>query len=98
MSAPADVTGCGFSIDLGERHLYDEDLLQVLWRPHPVAIRDLLAETTLPESSIDAIVRACAERGIESANAGFAYADPTQSVSDTARLYNGAVYLGLYEA
>ena len=97
-TATADVTGCGFSIDLRERYLYDEDLLQVMWRPHPVSIRELVDETTLrSEDCAAAIVRACADRGILTANAGFAYADPSQGVPDPARTYNGLVYLGLFE-
>jgi len=44
-----------------------------------------------------AIVRECAERGIHTANAMFVYADPTQTVADTTKLYNQLSYIGLFE-
>ena len=96
-AAPQDVTGCGFSIDLGERHLYDEDLLQVIWRPHAVAVRDLLAEAAMhSDETAEAIARACEARGIHEANAAFVYADPSQEVRAPEKAYNGLSYLGLY--
>ncbi|PJJ65405.1 immunity 22 family protein [Compostimonas suwonensis] len=97
-SAPADVTGCGFSVDLGERFLYDDDLLQVMWRSEPVPVRELVDETTLSsDAAARLIVRECAARGILTANAGFVYADPAQEIRDPGRLYNGLQYIGLFE-
>ena len=98
-SAVADVTGCGLSIDLGKRFLYDEDLLQVMWRPTPVPVRELVDETVLTsEASAEQIVRECEARGIVTANAGFVYADPTEVVRDPAKTYNGLAYIGLFES
>ncbi|MGW6378095.1 immunity 22 family protein [Rhodococcus sp. NPDC055112] len=96
--ATGDVTGCGFSADLGERFLYDDDLLQVIWMPTPVSVRDVVDESTLTsEESAERIVRVCAARDIISANAAFVYADPTQVIRDPAKTYNGLPYIGLLE-
>jgi hypothetical protein len=77
---------------------YDEDLLQVMWRPHEVAVRDLIEETSLREAvSIDRIVHDCAARGILTANAGFLYGGPSTAHPHGARAYAGLVYMGRYD-
>lgn len=98
-AADTDLTGCGFCVDLGMRFLYDEDLLLVIRLETPVAVRELVEMSAIEsEASVRAIVAACAERGIRTANAMFVYADPTQPVADAARPYNGLPYIGLFQS
>lgn len=81
------------------RFLYDEDLLLVIRLETPVPVRELAEMSTIEsDASVQAIVAACAERGIRSANAMFVYADPTEAVTDRARLYNGLPYIGLFQS
>ncbi|MGA1835902.1 immunity 22 family protein [Herbiconiux sp. 11R-BC] len=96
--APADVTGCAFSVDLGERFLYDEELLWVSWRPTTVPAGELIEESRPASEAVGRrIAEACAARGIATANAAFAYADPAQRIREPGALFNGLVYLGLFE-
>jgi hypothetical protein len=96
-AAQEDMTGCGFCIDLNMRFLYDEDLLLVIWLAKPVPVAQLVAHSTLEsDASAQAIVVACAQRGIHTANAMFVYADPAQVVADTEKRYNGLPYIGLF--
>jgi hypothetical protein len=84
--------------DAASSDAYDEDALQVMWRPHEVAVRDLIEETSLTGgASIDRIVRACAARGILTANAGFLYGGPSAAGSREDRSYAGLVYVGRYD-
>ncbi|SEK17018.1 MULTISPECIES: immunity 22 family protein [unclassified Variovorax] len=94
-----DLTGCGFCVDMGMRFLYDEDLLLVIRLDAPVAVRELVEMSTLEsEESVQAIVAACAGQRIHTANAMFAYADPTEPVENATRLYNGVPYIGLFQS
>jgi len=96
-AADTDLTGCGLCVDLGMRFLYDEDLLLVIRLETPVPVRELAEMSTIEsDASLQAIVAVCAERGIQSANAMFVYADPAEPVRDTAKLYNGLPYIGLF--
>lgn len=96
-ASKADVTGCGLCIDLGMRFLYDEDLLLVIRLEEAVPVRELVEMSTLEsDTSVLAIVSACAQRGMHTANAMFVYADPTEPVTDAAKRYNGLAYLGLF--
>jgi hypothetical protein len=96
-TASVDATGCGFSIDLGERYLYDEDLLQVVWQAVPVPVRDLLDEAAMKaDAATQRIIDAAAARGIHVANAAFLYSDPTQVIRLPNRRFNGLPYLGLF--
>lgn len=92
-----DMTGCGFCIDLNTRFLYDEDLLLVIWLAESAPVAQVVAHSTLEaDASAQAIVAACAQRGIHTANAMFVYADPTQAIADTEKRYNGLPYIGLF--
>ena len=93
-----DVTGCAFCVDLGEKHLYDEDLLLAFHSPSPIALEQLMDELAFNTAAAeDAVIQACQRRGIDKANAAFTYADPTQVVSDSDKTYNGLIYLGLFQ-
>ncbi|MCK2021917.1 immunity 22 family protein [Microbacterium sp. kSW2-24] len=95
--ASAVDAGIGFSVDLDEEHVYDEDLLLVIHHDVPRSVAELVAESTLEaEVSTAAIEKKCAELGIHDANAMFVYGDPTQVVTDTTKLYNGLAYIGLF--
>jgi len=90
--------GVGFSIDLDDEYAFDDDLLLVIHHDLARPVAELIAESALEsEPSALAIVRECAERGIHTANAMFVYADPTQTVADTTKLYNQISYIGLFE-
>lgn len=90
--------GCGFCIDLGSQYLYDEDLMYYQYLPHAISVTAWVDELPLnTDAARDSILSACAQRGIVSANAAMSYADPEQVVRDPNKLYNGLVYLGLFE-
>ncbi|CAA0112329.1 Uncharacterised protein [Starkeya nomas] len=96
-AADHDVTGCGFCQDLGQKFLYDEDLLLVIWLEEPVPVEQIVAMSALrSEDSAQAILATCADRGIPRANAMFVYADPTQEIPNPAGLFNGLPYIGLF--
>lgn len=98
-ASSVDLTGCGFCIDMGMRFLYDEDLLLVIRLEAPVAVRELVEMSTLEsDESVQAVVAACEARGIHTANALFAYADPTEPIANATRLYNGVPYIGLFQS
>lgn len=98
-ASDADLTGCGFCVDLGMRFLYDEDLLLVIRLDAPIAVSELVTMSTLDsDKSVQAVVAACAGQRIHTANAMFVYADPTQAVANTTRLYNGVPYIGLFQS
>ena len=40
---------------------------------------------------------ACETQGVHTANAMFVYADPTQSIPEPGKLYNGLPYIGLFD-
>ncbi|NMM91358.1 hypothetical protein B2J88_44855 [Rhodococcus sp. SRB_17] len=89
--------GVGFNIDLDEAYAYDDDLLLSIHDDVPMLVAELIAQSTLEsDASAAAIVKACAARGIHTANAMFVYADPTQSIQDTTKLYNHLPYIGLF--
>lgn len=95
--ASAIDAGVGFCIDLDDEYAYDDDLLLIIHHSAPRPIAELIAESTLEsDSSAAAILQACAERGIHTANAMFVYADPTQKVPSVTKLYNGLPYIGLF--
>jgi hypothetical protein len=96
-AAGRDVTGCGFCVDLESSFLYDEDLLQVLWRDSPVAVARLLDESTLHSDAVRAATSEAGKHGLVLANAVFVYGDPTQVVPHPGRLHNGLRYLGLFD-
>ncbi len=96
-ASATDVTGCGFTRDLGERYLYDPDLLQLIWRPDPVPARELIEESVPPSEAVaQRMLGACIARGVTTANAAFAYADPTQRIRNPLMLFNDLRYLGLF--
>lgn len=95
--AADDVTGCGFSIDLGERYLYDDDLLSWEFSQELLSVRDMIEGWPLCEAAEEAILRACAARAITHCNALFLYFDPDQKVRDPLKLYCGLPYLGLFD-
>lgn len=89
--------GVGFSIDLGDEYVYDEDLLLIIHHDAPRPVSEIIAESTLEsDSSAAAILQTCVERGIHTANAMFVYADPTQVVPSATKHYNGLPYIGLF--
>ncbi|MEG2806144.1 immunity 22 family protein [Stenotrophomonas sp.] len=94
--AALSVTGCGFSIDLGERHLYDGDLFGVDWRPAPVPAAELFDGWPLEADTEAAIVQAADAAGLQTASAMFLYFDPGQCVREPDKRYNGLRYLGLF--
>lgn len=95
--ADRDLTGCGFCQDIGSRYLYDEDLMLVICEPAPLPVADLVRMSAIrSEASLAAVVEACADRGIATANAMFVYSDPAEPVTDRDRLYNGLPYIGLF--
>lgn len=96
-SAASDVTGCGFSIDLGERYLYDDDLLGVHWCPAPVPVAELIDGWPIEPAAEAGILAACQAAGRATANAMFLYFDPGQAVRAPHKLYNGLAYLGLFQ-
>ena len=97
-SATEDVTGCGFCKDLGRKFLYDDDLLLVIWLPAPVPVDELVRQSTLDsDESLALIVKDCKAQGIQTANAMFVYADPTELIAEPDKLYNGLSYIGLFD-
>lgn len=97
-NATEDVTGCSFCKDLGRKFLYDDDLLLVIWLPAPVPIAGLVRHSTLDsDASLALIVKACEAQGMQTANAMFAYADPTEFIAEPDKPYNGLSYIGLFD-
>ncbi|MEJ5027419.1 immunity 22 family protein [Brucella anthropi] len=95
--ADHDVTGCGFSRDIGQKFLFDEDILLVIWLTEPVPVRQIVAMSTLrSEDSAQAIFAACADRGILQANVMFVYANPTLEIPNPAGLFNGIPFIGRF--
>lgn len=93
-----EATGCGFCMDLGEAYLYDEDLLYCQYESQSKPVDNIVKDLPLSTDEAGrAILAACIAHGITRANAVFSYADPTQQVQDTERLYNGLRYLGLFK-
>ena len=89
---------CGFCKDLHTRYRYDEDLLLIIYLPKPVPVEEIVGHSTLEsDESLAQIVQACSMRGIHQANAMFVYADPTQSIPEPGKLYNGLPYIGLFD-
>lgn len=95
-SAASDVTGCGFSIDLGQRYLYDDDLLGLHWSANPVPVSEVINGWPIEPDAEARILAACAATGLTTANAMFLYFDPDQQVRDPHKRYNGLIYVGRF--
>lgn len=69
----------------------------MIWLEAPVPVEQIVAMSALrSEDAAQAILAACAERGIPQANAMFVYADPAQKIPNPAGLFNGLPYIGLF--
>lgn len=70
----------------------------MIWLPAPVPIAELARHSTLDSgTSLALIVKACEAQGMQTANAMFAYADPTEFIAEPDKLYNGLSYIGLFD-
>lgn len=95
--SPQD-TGCAFCIDLNSNYLYDGDFLFYFYSAYLIPSEEIIKELPLSTKSCrENILIACLNLGIKTANAIFSYADPSTTIENKSKPYNGLIYLGLFQ-
>lgn len=89
---------CKFCKDIGIEE-YDEDFIGMipLFRDE-VDILTLLLEASVEESEKSKILKRCGNLGLEKGNAIFYLTDSSICINDIENVYNGLLYIGMYNS